>query len=119
LTQERNKLRDQTTDLEGKTVHLEQNVETVTHERDELSEWQKKKSEEWRIERQGLLDQITKLQEILTDLKSKTDDSTSSLQKNNEKLRHERDELLKDTQKLEKDLEEMGTQFKRMNKKSR
>jgi len=117
LTNDRNKLRDVTFDLEGKTTNLEQNVVTVTHERDELSAWQKKKSQEWKIERQGMLDQISKLQEILTELKSKTDDSTSSLQKNNEKLRHERDELLKDTQKLEKDLEEMGTQFKKMTKK--
>jgi len=117
LTHDRNKLRDQTSDLDGRTLTLEQTLETVSHQRDDLSEWKKIKSEEWRIEKEGMLVEIAKLTDILTDLKSKTDDATSTLQKNNEKLRNERDELLKDTQKLEKDLEEMGTSFTKLNKK--
>jgi len=117
LQNERNKLLESTSDLDGRTVTLEQTLVTVTHQRDDLSEWKRIKSEEWRIEKEGLLIEMKKLQEILTELKSKTDDTTSSLQKNNEKLRTERDELLKDTQKLEKEIEEMETKFNKLNKK--
>jgi len=117
LTNDRNKLIDQTQDLDGRTITLEQTLVTISHQRDELSEWKRIKAEEWRIEKEAMLVEIAKLQEILTELKSKTDDATSGLQKNNEKLRNERDELLKDTQKLEKELEEMGSKFTKLTKK--
>jgi len=76
-----------------------------------------KKSDEWKKEREDLLNRLTNLQAILGDLKSKTDDSTSNLQKDNERLRTERDELLKDTQKLEKEVEEMETKLEKLSKK--
>jgi hypothetical protein len=117
LTHDKSKLLDTTSDLEARTLTLEQTVTTVTHERDDLSKWKKTKEQEWKIEREDLLKQITTLEAVLTDLKSKTDDSTSKLQKDNDTLRTTREELLKDTQKLEKELEEMGNQFTRLDKK--
>jgi len=117
LLNERDRLFIVTTELEGKRVVLTQNLETTTYERDELSEWKSKKSDEWMKEREDLLNRLTNLQAILGDLKSKTDDSTSDLQKDNERLRTERDELLKDTQKLEKEVEEMETKMNKLTKK--